>query len=218
MGDQGTRPVPHIRGTRPVPHIRGTRPVPHIRGTRPVPDIRPVALLPFLGRLLAASAIFAAPPAPAHAELDAEDVELRVAIEEQQPEMEATLADWVGRNTGTWNTPGLEAFAPLVGAELARLGFTVKIEPSAALEYPDRKDARVGPVVVAERRASSSPQTARRFFLLGHLATGFEPDSPSTASPRTSRARRPRATARSSRSRGRCSRSSHSPISTAASC
>jgi len=143
-----------------------------------VPDIRPVALLPFLGRLLAASAIFAAPPAPAHAELDAEDVELRVAIEEQQPEMEATLADWVGRNTGTWNTPGLEAFAPLVGAELARLGFTVKIEPSAALEYPDRKDARVGPVVVAERRASSSPETARRFLLLGHLDTVFEPDSP----------------------------------------
>src|SRR5258707_4170991 len=106
---------------------QGTRPVPHIRGTRPVPDIRPVGLLPFLGRLLAASAIFAAPPAPAHAELDAEDVELRVAIEEQQPEMEATLADWAGRNTSTWNTPGLEAFAPLVEAELASLGSTSTI-------------------------------------------------------------------------------------------
>jgi glutamate carboxypeptidase len=141
--------------------------VPHIRQTRP----------PFLSRLFVVFAI-AVLPAVARAELDAEDIELRVAIEERQPEMETTLADWVGRNTGTWNTPGLEAFAPLVAAELAKLGFEVKIEPSAPLEYPDRKDARTGPLVVAERRAAQEPEAARHLLLLGHLDTVFEPDSP----------------------------------------
>jgi len=129
-------------------------------------------------RLVAAIAIGVLPSAAAHAGLDAEDVELRVAIEERQAEMETTLADWVGRNTGSWNTPGLEAFAPLVAAELEKLGFEVKIEPSAPLEYPDRADARTGPVVVAERHASQSPERARHFLLLGHLDTVFEPDSP----------------------------------------
>jgi len=125
-----------------------------------------------------ALAFAALPVALARAQLAAEDLELRVAIEERQPEMATTLADWVGRNTGTWNTSGLEAFAPLVGAQLAMLGFEVKIEPSAPLEYPDRKDARVGPLVVAERHATQSPESARHFLLLGHLDTVFELDSP----------------------------------------
>ena len=34
--------------------------------------------------------------------------------------MEARLADWVGRNTGTWNAAGLEAFAALLAASSAR--------------------------------------------------------------------------------------------------
>jgi len=111
-------------------------------------------------------------------ELDADDVELRVAIEQRQPELEAQLADWVGRNTGSWNTAGLEAFAPLVGAELAALGFQVRIEPGAPLDYPDRKDARTGPLVVAERAATLEPEHARHMLLIGHLDTVFESDSP----------------------------------------
>jgi glutamate carboxypeptidase len=111
-------------------------------------------------------------------ELDADDVELRVAIEARQPELEAQLADWVGRNTGSWNTTGLEGFAPLVGAELAALGFQVRIEPSAPLEYPDRRDARTGPLVVAERAATVEPARARHMLLIGHLDTVFESDSP----------------------------------------
>jgi len=123
-------------------------------------------------------ALASLPAPPARAELAAEDVELNVTLGERQPEMETTLADWVGRNTGTWNTAGLEAFAPLVSAELEKLGFTVSIEPSAPLEYPDRKDARTGPIVVAERHATVDPELARHFLLLGHLDTVFEPDSP----------------------------------------
>jgi glutamate carboxypeptidase len=111
-------------------------------------------------------------------ELDADDLELRVAIEARQPELEARLADWVGRNTGSWNTAGLEAFAPLIGAELAALGFAVKIEPGAPLDYPDRKDARTGPLVVAERAATVAPEQARHILLIGHMDTVFESDSP----------------------------------------
>ena len=115
---------------------------------------------------------------PARAQLDAEDVELKIAIEERQPALEAQLADWVGRNTGSWNTAGLEAFAPLVAGELASLGFTVAIEASAPLEVPDRKDPRTGPLVLAERRADLDPERAHHFLLIGHLDTVFEPDSP----------------------------------------
>ncbi len=113
----------------------------------------------------------------APAELDAEDVEIRVLLGEQQPEMEKLLADWVDRNTGTWNTAGLEAFAPLIGEALTVLGFEVKIEPGALLDYPDRKDARTGPLLVAERKAQIAPEQARHFLLLGHTDTVFEPDS-----------------------------------------
>jgi len=127
---------------------------------------------------------------PARAELAAEDVEIRVLLSEQQPEMEKLLADWVDRNTGTWNTAGLDAFAPLVAAPLQELGFEVKIEPGVPLDYPDRKDARTGPLVVAERKAQIAPEQARHFLLVGHADTVFEADSsfqkyaPDPANPR----------------------------------
>ncbi len=114
----------------------------------------------------------------AHGALEAEDVEIRVSLAERQPEMEALLADWVGRNTGTFNTAGLEAFAPLLAAPLQELGFAVTIEAGPPLEYPDRKDLRTGPMIVAERKAEIAPETARHFLLLGHFDTVFEADSP----------------------------------------
>jgi len=137
--------------------------------------------------LLACVALLAA---PARAELEAEDVEIRVLLAEQQPEMEKLLADWVDRNTGTWNTAGLEAFAAQIAEPLSALGFEVKIEPGVPLDYPDRVDARTGPLIVAERKAQIAPEAARHFLLLGHTDTVFEPDSgfqkyaPDPANPR----------------------------------
>jgi len=130
-------------------------------------------------RLATAIAALALPARPVSAEelLSAEDVELRVAIGERQGEMVERLADWVGRNTGTWNTAGLEAFAPLLADELRKLDFEVTVVPSAPLDIPDRKDARSGPIVFAERRASVEPERAHRFLLMGHFDTVFEPDS-----------------------------------------
>jgi glutamate carboxypeptidase len=130
-----------------------------------------------VGRWIVVLALAIGSAGAARAQLAAEELELRVAIEARQAELEAQLADWVGRNTGSWNTAGLEAFAPIVGAELASLGFRVRVEPPAPLDYPDRKDARTGPLVVAERAATVDPEHAKRFLLLGHLDTVFEPDS-----------------------------------------
>ena len=124
--------------------------------------------------LLALNGLLAA---RAWAELDAEDVEIRVLLGEQQPEMEKLLAAWVDQNTGTWNSVGLEAFAPQVAEALQALGFEVKIEPGVLFEYPDRKEARTGPLIVAERKAQIAPERARHFLLLGHADTVFEVDS-----------------------------------------
>jgi glutamate carboxypeptidase len=128
-------------------------------------------------RALAALALSCAFGRGARAQLAAEDLELRVALAGQQAEMEELAADWVGRNTGTWNTAGLEAFAQLWADELKKLDFEVTVEPSAPLDYPGRKDARTGPIVVAERRATVEPERARRFLLSGHFDTVFEADS-----------------------------------------
>ena len=124
---------------------------------------------------LAAAAVFAAEPA---APLDSGDLALRAALGARQASMEARLADWVGRNTGTWNAAGLDAFAALLAAELRALDFRVTVEPSAPREYPDRAGARTGPLVRAERAATVDPERARHFLLLGHFDTVFEPDSP----------------------------------------
>lgn len=121
---------------------------------------------------LAAAGLAAADP------LGAEDLALRAGLAARQGDMAARLGDWVERNTGTWNTAGLEAFAALLANELRRLDFQVTIEPSAPLEYPERAGARTGPLVRGERKASLDPEHARHFLLLGHFDTVFEPDSP----------------------------------------
>ena len=130
-----------------------------------------------LGSRIGALALAALIAAPVRAELDAEDVEIRVLLAEQQAEMETLLADWVDRNTGTWNTAGLEAFAPLVAEQLTALGFEVSVEPGVPLEYPGRKDARTGPLIVAQRKAQIAPERARHFLLVGHADSVFEPDA-----------------------------------------
>src|SRR5262245_50872036 len=110
---------------------------------------------------LAAAAVSAA---EATNPLDSADLALRSALAARQASMEARLADWVGRNTGTWNTAGLEAFAELLAAELRALEFQVTVEPSAPLAYPDRPGARTGPLVRAESLATVAPERARHIL------------------------------------------------------
>jgi glutamate carboxypeptidase len=126
-----------------------------------------VACLPLL-------LLLAAPPAVA--ELEAEEVELKVALESQCPDMTELLADWVERNTGSWNLAGLEAFAQDLREPFEALGFDVEVVPGVPIEVPDREPTRGGPNVIARRPSPKSG--ARRFLLVGHYDTVFEPDSP----------------------------------------
>jgi len=117
----------------------------------------------------------AATPGPA--ELDAEEIELKVAIEERAGVMSATLEEWVAMNTGSWNLPGLEAFSRLPAVALAELGFEVQVRPGPEIELPDRGRVRTGPLVIALREARDEPRRALRFLLSGHYDTVFEPAS-----------------------------------------
>jgi len=134
------------------------------------------AFVRFAALATAALALVAADSAPTA--LAPEDLALRTSLAGRQAEMEARLASWVGRNTGTWNAEGLAAFAALLADELRALDFEVAVEPGAPLDYPNRLDARTGPLVAASRKATVAPERARHILLLGHFDTVFEPDSP----------------------------------------
>ena len=131
-----------------------------------------------LAALAAAALATTAAAASDGAALDGEDLALRAGLAGRQADMEKRLGDSVERNTGTWNTAGLDAFAALLAEELRRLDFVVTVDPSAPLEYPERAGARTGPLVRGERKASLDREHARHFLLLGHFDTVFEPDSP----------------------------------------
>jgi glutamate carboxypeptidase len=115
---------------------------------------------------------------PGRADLDEPEQALRDRVYERRPAMVETLKRWVEINTGTWNVEGLERFASILGAELAELGFEVRIKDGVALELPERGNARTGPLVVARRDPSPRTEAAPRLLLIGHLDTVFEADSP----------------------------------------
>ena len=135
------------------------------------------------GRIRAAAlawlcAALVAGPTPARAELAAEEIELKVTIEERADQTVQKLRAWVERNTGTYNTAGLEQFAPLVAAELRGLGFEVKLEKGPELELPGREPVATGPIVIARRAAGEAHEAPPRLLLSGHYDTVFEPDHP----------------------------------------
>ena len=116
----------------------------------------------------------AAPPAAA--QLDADERLIRERLQARQQEMVAQLERWVALNTGTFNRPGLEAFAQLLVAPLLELGFEVELHSEWLDAYPGRGRVEVGPLIVA-RRPGPGP-ASQRFLVLGHYDTVFEPDSP----------------------------------------
>jgi glutamate carboxypeptidase len=124
----------------------------------------------------AAALVVALVAADARAALDAEEIELRVAIEGWRAEMVERLRAWVERNTGSENLPGLQRFAALLPAELTPLGFAVETREGGRVELGPGQTRALGPLVIA-RRPAGTPR-ARRFLLVGHYDTVFEPDSP----------------------------------------
>jgi glutamate carboxypeptidase len=114
--------------------------------------------------------------APALAELAAEEVELKVAVESQCPDMTGLLKQWVELNTGSWNLAGLEAFARDLTEPFEALGFEVEVIPGVPVEVPGRELTRTGPSVIARRPSTRSEPL--RLLLVGHYDTVYEPDSP----------------------------------------
>lgn len=127
--------------------------------------------------VLAALLALAAPAAARAGGLDAEEIELKVLIDERRDEMVRTLAAWVDVNTGSWNGPGLDAFARVLSQPLHELGFEVEILPGEEIELPERGRVASGPLVRARRPADERVEKPLRLLLVGHFDTVFEPDS-----------------------------------------
>ena len=129
-----------------------------------------MVLLALVGFWLSASS--------ARGTLEAEEVELKVALEIRAPEMVEMLRRWVAINSGSFNREGLERFAQLLAVPLRRLGFAVQLVPGRELGLPGHELSHTGPLVLARRPAADEVRDPRRFLLVGHYDTVFEPESP----------------------------------------
>lgn len=90
----------------------------------------------------------------------------------------ATLEQWVNINTGSWNVDGKRELAPLLVRELELLGFQVDVREVAAPRWPEKTQMPLGPLIVAKRPARTALiYRPRRFLLVGHYDTVFEPSS-----------------------------------------
>lgn len=131
--------------------------------------VRAVVLLTLVGLWLA--------PVSARGTLDADEVQLKRALEARSGEMLETLRLWVATNSGSFNHDGLERFSKMLAEPLSRLGFALEIVPGKALGLPGRP-TKTGPLVIARRPAPSGVEGAPRFLLVGHYDTVFERASP----------------------------------------
>ena len=101
-------------------------------------------------------------------------------VDAHNAEALALLERAVNINSGTQNFAGVRAVGKLFGAEFEALGFKTRWVDGAPFK-------RAGHLV-AER-----PRPGRRFLLIGHLDTVFEPDSPFQKFERLERTARARA-------------------------
>lgn len=90
---------------------------------------------------------------------------VRTVDAEQQRTVDM-LATWVNQNSGSLNSPGVEAVGTMLRGELEPLGFKV--------EWVDMKRAGRAGHIVARHKGNGR---GKRMLLIGHLDTVFEPDS-----------------------------------------
>jgi len=127
-----------------------------------------------LGLLLALGVPGSAPARP----LDAEELELKVILQDRARQMEQSLERWVNLNTGSFNPEGLATQAQMLVGELEPLDFEVALEPGPKVVLPGSGEVETGPLVVARRAAKVGAETAPSFLLVGHYDTVFETESP----------------------------------------
>jgi len=119
-------------------------------------------------RLLpAVAAVFALFATPAAAELSSAEQKMVQTVDAEQQRTVDMLATWVNQNSGSLNSPGVEAVGKMLRSEFEPLGFKVDwIEMKAA--------GRAGHIVARHKGNGRG----KRMLLIGHLDTVFEPDSP----------------------------------------
>ena len=87
--------------------------------------------------------LLAMPPLARAAELlSADEIELKVVLQERADRMVRQLRDWVEMNTGSYNRAGLERFSHELSRELEDLGFDVDRLSGDSIELPDRGTLR----------------------------------------------------------------------------
>ncbi len=88
-------------------------------------------------------------------------------VDAEQERTVSMLETWVNQNSGSLNSPGVEAVGKMLRSELEPLGFKV--------EWIDMKAAGRAGHIVARHKGNGR---GKRMLLIGHLDTVFEPDSP----------------------------------------
>jgi glutamate carboxypeptidase len=103
--------------------------------------------------------------APAHAELSRPEQAMIQTVDSEQARTVSMLETWVNQNSGSLNSPGVEAVGRMLRAELEPLGFKV--------DWIDMKRAGRAGHIVARHKGNGR---GKRMLLIGHLDTVFEPD------------------------------------------
>ena len=86
-------------------------------------------------------------------------------VDAEQERTVSMLETWVNQNSGSLNSPGVEAVGRMLRAELEPLGFKV--------DWIDMKRAGRAGHIVARHNGNGR---GKRMLLIGHLDTVFEPD------------------------------------------
>ena len=118
---------------------------------------------PCVARLIAAA--FLLLPTPAAAELSTAEEAMIQTVDSEQERTVSMLETWVNQNSGSLNSPGVEAVGRMLRAELEPLGFKV--------DWIDMKRAGRAGHIVARHKGNGR---GKRMLLIGHLDTVFEPD------------------------------------------
>jgi glutamate carboxypeptidase len=117
-------------------------------------------LVPFLTALA-----FLLPTPAAAAELSRAEQAMIQTVDAEQERTVSMLETWVNQNSGSLNSPGVEAVGRMLRSELEPLGFKV--------EWIDMKRAGRSGHIVARHKGNGR---GKRMLLIGHLDTVFEPD------------------------------------------
>src|SRR5829696_2185010 len=109
-------------------------------------------------RLIAAA--FLLLPTPAVAELSATEQAMIQTVDTEQERTVSMLETWVNQNSGSLNSPGVEAVGRMLRSELEPLGFKV--------DWIDMKRAGRAGHIVARHKGNGR---GKRMLLIGHLDT-----------------------------------------------